>query len=293
MVDKTIRIGMGQMLVEGGEPERNLTRAKKMIKGAAAEDCQIVLLPECLDLAWTHPSAAKEALEIPGKYSDILCTQAQDNNIYVCAGLTEKDGAKVYNTAVFIDPNGRILLKYRKINVLDVGLVYYDIGTSLAVIDTPLGRIGVNICSDNYPDGLCIGHTLARMGAQLILSPSSWTSDYAITESSDPYGDKWVQPYSNLAKLYNLVVVGTTSVGMIIGGPYEGKKMIGCSLMVNKDGILARGKFNEYAGELIVGECIIPQRDEQGTNIGKMLLANGYQFDGVKKKTFLSKLKRS
>ena len=60
---------MAQLLVEGGEPERNLERAEEMICEAAQGGCQIVLLPETLDLAWTHPSAKNEALAVPGKYS--------------------------------------------------------------------------------------------------------------------------------------------------------------------------------------------------------------------------------
>ncbi len=64
---RKVTIGLGQMLVEGGEPERNLERASKMIQEAASKGCHIILLPETLDLAWTHPSAKQEAQPIPGK----------------------------------------------------------------------------------------------------------------------------------------------------------------------------------------------------------------------------------
>jgi deaminated glutathione amidase len=119
------------------------------------------------------------------------------------------------------------------------------------------------------------------MGAQIILSPSSWTVDYHVTEEDDPYGSKWVEPYSVLARLYDLVVVGTTSVGYIVGGPYEGKKMIGSSLCVSKDGVLAKGAVNEFAGDLVVAEFVVPQRVEKGTAIGQMLRAKGYAFDSL------------
>jgi predicted amidohydrolase len=61
-----MRVGMAQLLVEGGEPERNFERAEKLIRQAKNEHCDLVLLPETLDFAWTHPSALKEALPIPG-----------------------------------------------------------------------------------------------------------------------------------------------------------------------------------------------------------------------------------
>ena len=57
MQQKFIKLALGQMLVEGGEPAANLERAVAMIEEAARRGCQIVVLPECLDVGWTHPSA--------------------------------------------------------------------------------------------------------------------------------------------------------------------------------------------------------------------------------------------
>ncbi|OUJ72962.1 hypothetical protein BXP70_15970 [Hymenobacter crusticola] len=270
---------MGQLLVEGGEPQRNLDRAARMIAEAAERGCDLVLLPETLDFAWTHPSALTEAQPIPGAFSDRLCAEASRHNIYVCAGLTEKLNGRNYNTALLINPAGEIIVKYHKINLLTVEQPFYNVGQTLNVVDTPLGKIGVNVCADNYIDGLAIGHTLARMGAEFILAPASWTVDYSITEEHDPYQEKWVKPFSILAQLYNVAVVSTTSVGYIVGGPYEGKKSIGCSLAVDASGIRAQGTFNEFAGELIMAEVPRPIRAEKGTAIGDMLLRKGYQFD--------------
>jgi predicted amidohydrolase len=276
----TLRVGMGQLLVEGGEPDRNLERAAQMIAEAARQQCDVVLLPETLDFAWTHPSALTEAQPIPGIYSDRLCQEALRHQVYVCAGLTERgaDG-RIYNAALLINPQGDIISKYHKINLLTVEMPYYAVGQTLNVVDTPLGKIGINICADNFLDGLSIGHTLARMGAEFILSPSSWTVDYSITEEDDPYHEKWVKPYSILARLYNVTVVGTTSVGYIVGGPYEGKKSVGCSLAVDASGIRAQGKFNEFAGDLVVADLPRPVRAEKGTQIGEMLLRKGFRFD--------------
>ena len=283
MVDplrSTVRIGLAQLLVEGGEPGRNLDRAGALAEQAAREGCETVLLPECLDLGWTHPSAMTEAQPIPGPYSDRLRGLARDLGVFVCGGLTERDGDRVYNTAVLLDPHGDLLVKHRKINLLLVEQPFYGVGRSLSVVETSFGLVGVNVCADNYGDSLAIGHALARMGAQLILSPSSWTVDYSIAEAEDPYGEKWIRPYTILARLYDLVVAGTTSVGYIVGGPYEGKKMVGCSLVVNKDGVLARGRYMEFASDLVTVDVAIPPRPEKGTAIGEMLRRKGYRFDG-------------
>lgn len=260
-----MRIGMAQLLVEGGEPERNLERAEKLILQGKREGCDLMLLPETLDFAWTHPSALNEAAPIPGQYSDFFCHLAAHHNVWLCLGLTEKLGSKNYNTALLIDSTGKIVLKYAKINLLEVEFPYYEVGQKLEVANTPFGKIGLNICADNYIDSIYNGHMLARMGAQLILSPSSWTVDHFVTEEMDPYKTKWIEPLSIIAKKYQIPVLSTTSVGYIVGGPYEGKKMVGCSLAVNETGILAQGEFNEFAGDLKVVDITIPSPTKKGT----------------------------
>ena len=111
---------MGQMLVEGGQPQENLARSVKMIAQAGRQSCQIVVLPECLDLGWAHPAARQLAAEVPGPTSEALCRAAAEAGLYVVAGLTERAGGRIYNAAVLIDPSGQVLLKHRKINLLDI-----------------------------------------------------------------------------------------------------------------------------------------------------------------------------
>ena len=278
-MERKLRIGMGQLLVEGGEPDRNMERALAMLKDAKENNCQILLLPETFDFAWTHPSGLEEAAPIPGKYSNEICEWAKEYNMYICCGLTEKADSCNYNSAILVSPLGEIVLKYRKINLLEVEFPFYEVGQKLEVIDTEFAKIGLNICADNYLDSTHLGHALARMGAQLILSPSSWTVDFSISEKNDPYDQKWMRPYSILAKLYNLTIVGTTSVGYIVGGPYEGRKSVGCSLALNENGVIQQGHFNEFAGELIVAEFHIARREAKGTQIGELLISKNYDSE--------------
>ncbi len=265
-----MRIGMAQLLVEGGEPERNFERAEKLIRAGKKEGCDLILLPETIDFAWTHPSSLHEAKTIPGVYSDFFCKLASDINIWLCLGLTEKRADKNYNTALLIDATGNIVLKYSKINLLEVEFPFYEVGQKLEVVDTPFGKMGVNICADNYIDSVYNGFLLARMGAQIILSPSSWTVDHFVTEEMDPYKTKWIDPLSLIAEKYKIPILSTTSVGYIVGGPYEGKKMVGCSLAVDETGVLAQGEFNEFASDLKVVDVQIKQPTKKGTQFAEL-----------------------
>lgn len=276
---RTFKLAMGQMLVEGGKPSRNLSRACEMIERAKDEGASLVLLPECLDLGWTHPSARELAKPIPGDYSDILCESAQRCGIYVVAGLTEKWKRRIYNSAILISPKGRILLKHRKINELTIAQDIYSIGDRLMVVETSLGTFGVNICADNFPDSLVIGHSLARMGAEVILSPSAWAVDADHDNEKEPYGEMWEKAYSFLAQLYEISVVGVSCVGWMDAGVWAGKKCIGCSLAVNHKGeVIARGPYGESAESLIMVDIEVIPRKAKGTAISQMLKAKGYNF---------------
>src|SRR6188508_1114523 len=89
---RNYKVAMVQMEVEAGKLDANLARAKERIATAAQQGAKIVLLPEVMDLGWTDPSARELAFEIPdGKTCKALRDAAKHNNIYVCAGIVEKD----------------------------------------------------------------------------------------------------------------------------------------------------------------------------------------------------------
>ena len=193
------------------------------------------------------------------------------SKLTVVVAMVDDDDNIINTTKYSVPLNGEIQLKHHKINLLEVEFPFYKMGSKLEVVETEFGRIGVNICADNYEDALCLGHSLARLGAQIILSPSSWTVDYSVTEEEDPYKDKWIKPLKELATLYEIPVISATSVGYIVGGPYEGKKMIGCSLAVDKHGNLFQGEKNEFAGDLKILDLELGTGGWKGTQFGELL----------------------
>ena len=143
-----VRLAMAQMLVEGGRKDANLTRACARIAEAAAADAQIIVLPEALDLGWTHPSALTDGEPVPGGGPfERLRDAAARHGLFVCAGSTELADEKVFNAAVLIGPDGALLLHHRKLNELEIGRAFYARGDRLGVAETPFGRIGVMICA--------------------------------------------------------------------------------------------------------------------------------------------------
>jgi predicted amidohydrolase len=230
-------LALGQMLVEGGRADANLRRAEDRIGTAAAAGADVVLLPEVLDLGWTHPSARADAGPIPGGPAcERLRAAARRHRAYVCAGLTERAGERVYNAAVLIDPGGDVLLVHRKLNELAIGHACYDQGDRLGVAHTPLGTLGVMICADAFADGQVLGRALGYMGADVILSPSAWAVPADHDNEAEPYGALWRENYRPVATAFQLWVAGASNVGRLTAGPWAGRLCIGCSLVIGPDG---------------------------------------------------------
>ncbi|MGD8565709.1 MAG: carbon-nitrogen hydrolase family protein [Candidatus Bathyarchaeota archaeon] len=271
---------MGQMLVKGGEIEENLNSAERMISNASRGGCEIIVLPECLDVGWTHTSARILAQGIPGETSDRLCRNAADNKIMIVAGLTECEDDRVYNSAILIDSSGKILLKHRKINVLNIAQDLYEIGTILSVKETRFGTIGINICADNFRSSHEIGHVLARMGAHFIFSPSSWVVDPKKESSAVSYGKEWQEwknSYAILCRLYGLSIIGVSNVGLVDSGPWKGRNAIGGSLAMGPNGkLLTKGPYGPYAEALVIVNLKARERTVKGISYVDYLKEKGY-----------------
>lgn len=273
---------MGQIKVTYGDVDGNLGRAIRAIHDSARRECNIVVLPETLDIGWLNSDASRLAKPIPGPYSDALSEVARSEGIYVVAGLTELDEGKVYDSAVVISPRGELLWKYRKIYLLPEEQGIYEVGDRVGVVNTEFGRVGVNICIDNAPDNLVLAHSMARMGASMILSPAGWAVPPDYDLSRQPYlegrfGTHWVISYTTIARLYDVAFVGVSSVGEITTGPLKGWRLIGSSLAVGPGGIiLARGHEGVNAEELIIVDVNIPPRIVKGSRYGEFLRSRGY-----------------
>ncbi len=252
MKPRAVRIGMAQMLVMPGALEDNLARAADMIRAAAADGCAIVVLPECLDLGWTSATARGFAQPVPGRVSARLCEAAASAGITVVAGLTERDGDRLFNSAILIDEHGVLLAKHRKINELDFARKIYDAGTSLSVVPTEHGVIGMNICADNAYSSLALGRAMGLMGADIVLSPCAWAVPPDFDNTIRPYGDEWVTSYGALARETGMPVIGVSNVGPVVGGEWDGWRCIGASLAVGADGeVIAQAPFSDTEQLLI------------------------------------------
>jgi len=270
-VQRNFKLAMIQMYVEGGALDINLKNAVERIEEAAQNGADIALLPEVLDLGWTHSSALDSSFSIPdGKTFNVLSKAAKENNIYLCAGIVEKDADKIYNTAVLIDNQGKLLIKHRKLNELDIAHNLYAQGDRLNVCDTEYGTIGIHICADAFAKDMTLSRSLGYMGADIILSPSSWAVPPDHDNAKEPYGDIWNQVYKPVAKEFRMWIIGVSNVGPVTDGPWKNWNCIGCSLVVNPDGEeVLQGPYGVNADIIIYVDITTLERPARGTDWNK------------------------
>lgn len=102
--------------------------------------------------------------------------------------------------------------------------------TSLHVVATEHGVIGLDICADNAFYSLALGRALAAMGAGILLSPCAWVASPGFDNTARPYGDEWVIAYGAPARGIGMPVIGVGNVGPVVGGERDGWRCIGAPL---------------------------------------------------------------
>ena len=133
------------------ECELNYSRAEKLIREAASEGAQIICTTESfLDgyaMRDDHISInqLKDLAEsIPnGKYLSLLKKLADENDIYLIAGLIERHNDQLFNSSVLIDPSGDVAGVYRKHYLFGKEKSIYSPGTEFPAFATPYGKIGM------------------------------------------------------------------------------------------------------------------------------------------------------
>jgi len=162
-------------------PAANLIHGVALVEQAARRGAQIVCLPELFRSIYfcqteDHGQFAL-AEPIPGPTTTALAAVARKRRITIVGSIFEKRSAGVYhNTAVIIDPRGKLVGRYRKMHIPDDPLYYEkfyftpgDLG--FQAFPTPRATIGTLVCWDQwYPEG---ARLTALKGAQILFYPTA------------------------------------------------------------------------------------------------------------------------
>jgi len=231
---KSVKVAVCQILCIDGDRESNFRRIEYALDEAREGGAQIACFPESVILGWENPDAHRLATPIPGADSDRVARLARKYGMMIAIGLDEKDGERLYDSAILVDERGKLLWKHRKINVLpELMDPPYAAGRpeDIGAVDTKYGRIGVMICADTFTEDHI--RRMAELEPDLVLIPYGWAAEM----------DKWPAHAKELEKLvckiaaaWKCPVVGTDLVGVMSHGPWRGRTYGGASVVADGSG---------------------------------------------------------
>jgi predicted amidohydrolase len=140
------------------------------IAEAARQKADLVVLGEVVPSVGLGKGVQEIAEPIPGPSTEYFGQLAKKHNLHIVVSLYERDRHLVYNAAVLLGPDGRLIGKYRKVCLprgeVDEGVAP---GTDYPVFDTQFGKVGMMICYDGFfPE---VARELTNRGAEVIAWP--------------------------------------------------------------------------------------------------------------------------
>lgn len=162
-----MKVGFLQFAPVFGEIESNLDKVASMLDQV---DADLIVLPELFNTGYLFTSrgeAERLAEEIPaGKTTRVLAELARKQRLHIVAGICEKDGGNLYNSAILVTPRG-YEGRYRKVHLYHEETLWFQPGNEgFKVFDTGICRLGIMICFDwFFPEA---ARALALQGAQII-----------------------------------------------------------------------------------------------------------------------------
>jgi N-carbamoylputrescine amidase len=251
------RVAVIQMTAPWEAPARMRDQTARLLREAASRGAALTVLPELSTISYdfqTRTDIEPYAEPLGGASVTGWETIAGETGMHIVAGWPERDGDRLYNSAVIIAPTG-VLGVYRKAHLYHHERGIFTPGdTGFPVWETALGRIGVLICYDlRFAEAVRI---LMLRGAQILCVPTTWT-DRGKPQPHDARG--WCGAnYLAAGHAYGdrLWVACADRAGM------DGAvRTLGCSAIFGPSGMAAAGPASHDGEEVVIADLDIARVD--------------------------------
>lgn len=169
-----------------GDKDANFEKIEEIIHQHSEDNLDLVVLPEFFstgicDKEFINSPEDKNGGEIIKKLQD---TAQRYNTNIVAGSVIELSEGKRYNTCFVINRQGEIVGKYRKIHLYNFAGgnedKYLTAGDEVVVVDLDFAKVGISLCFDiKFP---LLYKKLIQKGAEIIVSPSAWSTLSAFSE---------------------------------------------------------------------------------------------------------------
>lgn len=220
-----VKLACVQMQPSFGDVASNTARTLQFIERAADQGANLVVLPELCNTGYvfsTREEAFAVAETIPDGPTVTAWRQcAARHRLHLVAGICERSGSKLYNSAVVIGPTG-YLGTFRKVHLWNEENLYFEPGDlGFPVFHTPIGRLGVAICYDGwFPETY---RMCALQGADIVCVPTNW-----VPMPDQPLGEAAMANVLHRAAAHSngIFIACADRVGVERGQPFEGQSLI-------------------------------------------------------------------
>jgi predicted amidohydrolase len=168
---RKVRLAAVHYMPKGGKTAIESCRQfARFIEDAARQKADLLVLPETLTASGNGLSYFDAAEPIPGPSTEYFGELARKHELHLVVGLVERERNLIYNVAVLIGPDGRLIGKYRKVALprteIEAGITP---GNEYPVFDTRFGKVGLMVCYDGFfPE---VARQLSMRGAEVIAFP--------------------------------------------------------------------------------------------------------------------------
>ena len=168
---RVVRLATVHFKPKGGKtPADNCRQFAPLIAEAARQKADLVVLGEIAPSAGLSQKNEEIAEPVPGPSTEYFGTLAGQHHCYIVLSLVERAGHLLYNAAVLIGPDGKLMGKYRKACLpreeVEAGVAP---GDDYPVFETRFGKVGLMVCYDGFfPEP---ARELAKRGAEVIAWP--------------------------------------------------------------------------------------------------------------------------
>lgn len=169
-------VAVVQMHCRPGDVDANLATIDTMVRQAAGEGAQLVVVPEMATTGYFISDRLDQLAEpTDGPTAKRLSELAKDLAIHLAVGMVLVEGGAYFDAQLLFGPDGVLLATYRKVHLFSAEREWFSAGDDPIVVETPIGRIGMTICYDLiFPE---FTRRLVDMGADLIINSTNWITD--------------------------------------------------------------------------------------------------------------------
>jgi N-carbamoylputrescine amidase len=249
MAERTLSVALAQLTGDPYRPERNREATVRTAERAFSRGADLVVLPELIVPGYVADRArlAPIAEPLDGPSVEAWCRVAEEHEGYVCGGFCEREGDRLFNTAVIVDGAG-VLLHYRKLHPFSEEKHCFTPGDKgFPVARLSFGTVGLCVCYDlRFVETL---RALSLQGAELVLVPTAWVAGF----DQRKWDENGLAPQASgviLQANLDQVFVACASQA----GRRDSTTFLGSSVLAGPSGELIAGPLPGTVDELVVAE---------------------------------------